>query len=496
MSATLAAPRPAGGHAQILGAVGRKFKMFFIIAVPVALIAMVLTFTFGGWDMTAKAMPSLLAFSLIFVWWSAFMALQAQNHPIAARLVPGQLRQLREVAVGLFLGLALTAGALMSLVDGSFLLWAIVGGAACFALSILTRWPLLWTLVWVVPSTAGIWLKSPAWRMVVAVMQGWHERQPVTQAALALGLMGFMLWRLFQSGGPTHGQQYLRAQAMRQAMKEHAFGGRVTNLFPEGRLALFFRHLFCWLRVIWREHLVRRATSTPRSALARAELVANPGTHWSMVIGTSLVIIAGVLIAFAVGFAITGDRGHIGLRNAVSGFAFGVMSMLINPVMATPSALYKRRREQALLLLLPGMPRGEALNRGLARRQFLQFLGCWGFGLSLIVGLQVAMDLQSAGSSSTTLFSMGLNYSTIALPAGLLLWRDWSRQGEPNGSHMALLVMGLVACMLGLGVLVSKLDISPWLFMGISVALTAVGIVVRWRRVVTRPTFWPVGRWS
>ncbi len=498
MSATLTAVRASSGHAQILWAVLRKFRLFAILAAPLLLIAGGLALYFGGRDMLVKAMPSFVAFGLIFVWWGAFMALQAQNHPVAARLVPGQLRQLREVALALMLTIALVDGVLMQLVVGHWLAWAILSTAACLLFSILIRWPMLWLTVWIIPSTASTWWKTPTWQTLMAVMQDWHARQPVTQAALAIGLMSVVMWRLFQSGGPSHGGQYQRAAALRQAMKEQAFSGRAANLFPEGRFARLFRGLFCWLRNLWCHHLVRSARPTAASALARAELVGSPSTHWSMVVGTSLVIIAGMAVFFLVGYSLAGDgdRALKGLRSALGGFSFGLMSMLINPVMSAPAALYKRRREQALLMLLPTMPRGEALNRGLARRQMIQFISCLGFGLLIVSGLQFGWRLQGPHASDEMLSMMSVHYATLALPASLILWRDWSKQREPNSAHTALLVMALVGGMVVLGAVMPMLGISAWVMLGVSAALTALVAMIRWRRVVKLPTFWPTGRWG
>lgn len=494
MSAVLAAPRLPGGHGVIMRALMRKLRwLFALLGVLSVLCVGVMVATNA--EFPRKLAPPFFAAELVVLWWTAFMQLQIQNHPVAARLVPGQLRHLRETALALFLALSFGCGALMAAGGFDLGVWTMLAAIVLASLSVLSRWPLLWFFVWLVPSTSFAWRKGALVQALTEMLVDGYQHQPLTLTAVVLALSSAVVWRMLQSGGPAHVRQYCWTRAMTMAARSNALTGWDTGA-AQGRTGRFFHHLFGWLLSIWREHLLRVALPTARSAVARAELCASGGTHWTIVIGSSLLILSIVLIIVMIVSLTGGSDVARAMRSAASGVSFGVMSMVLNPVLGSAGGLYKRRREQALLLLLPGMPRGEALNRQLARRQMIQFLLCWCFGLGLVVLIHTVLSDRAAGAKGLEIYNWGVSYATLALPSSVLLWRDWSRQGVPNQAVMAAAIFVMVLWIMGIGWLVSRTGLSVWTLLAGSIAITGLLLALRWPRVVRKPTFWPVGRWA
>jgi len=164
------------------------------------------------------------------------------------------------------------------------------------------------------------------------------------------------------------------------------------------------------------------------------------------------------------------------------GMAIGIAVVL--PTLSSRSALYSTRREQALLMLLPGMPRGAALNQRLARRQMLQFLVSWA-----VVAVLMRLILDDSNAAKVV-----HGYVVCWLPAGLLLWRDWSRLPRPTAVKTMMPVLG---SMLGLGLSSATmlwLKWSPDLLL-VVVALTTLALGAwRWQRLARYPQAFPVSR--
>ncbi|MET0519052.1 MAG: hypothetical protein ABW005_09480, partial [Burkholderiaceae bacterium] len=244
---------------------------------------------------------------------------------------------------------------------------------------------------------------------------------------------------------------------------------------------------FSWLFMIgyrnWLNHLLAVTRPNARSAMARLELASAGGTHWSVQLGSALTILPLVALSLVTSSLISGAPLATLLQHGKYGISIGLMSFAVNPVLARQGGLYNSRREQGLLMLLPGVPRGGALNRMLARRHLIQFLLGWLIATVLVLAL-LGGDVHSPL----------LGYPVACLPGCLLLLRDWSRMRAPSGSVTGLGVTGLL---LGGGLLaglMAWLDVSAPTLLGLELLVCLPLGAWLWRRLSAQPQAFPVGR--
>lgn len=479
-----------GGHVAILRAMGRKVGRIWWLVLPVlGLSALAMLSKRPGAVASAFCVSSAIA--LFLTWWSAASALMGLNDPISAHLMPGQLRRLRECAVSVFLAIAAGCGVLMGLVFDHTLVFTMIAAIGMLGFAACLRWPLLWVPLWVLP-----WLIMPPLRhqpftlQLLDMLRAWHERQPLTQTSAILLACGAALWHLFQAGGATHAVSWRQAQRMRQVMSMQGGAKVACPTGPMAPLARFFQ----WGHPLWREHLLRAARPTAASVTARAEFAVLRGLHWSAAGSTTALVFTAFLVAELVLIVGWPEKAGRVIRSAMPGLSIGLMSAMLSPLFGLGSTLHQMRREQALLTLVPGLPRGDAMNRLLALRWMRHYVLMWaaGVGTILLMGALSPLPVSLAGGQDQPL--LGLHFAAAALPAGLLAWRDWSRQGLPTGASVAMLTITLLIGM-GLCVAASSLwGISVlWLLAG-SVALTGTAMAWRWRALRRMPAFWPVGR--
>jgi len=423
-----------------------------------------------------------LAVALQVLWITQFASLRRQNHPISARLVPGHLLRLREQLVASFLLLAGLSGLLLGLRFGHTLAWTLGAGVLMLATATMSRWPLLWALFGLMP--LNVFLPSSwaplAWLRQLAVEA--YLRQPLLLAMAALLLLPWLLCLHLESGGSAHFRSYARGERWRQAMRQASQGGSLTRY--QGPISQWFAQKFSWPYRAWMQHLLAVAVPTERSVLARAELVLGASTHWTAQLATLLIFGLCFALSLLVAYFGFGVEAWDLRAKAGTGLSIGAMSAAISPVLARRVALHASRREQALLMLVPGMPRGAVLNQRLARRQMLHFCGAWLGGALLLFCATV--DTRVAGPA--------LGFALACLPSGLLLWRDWSRLPQPGGSSQSLPVLLLLGAGGAMAALMQWVRPSPWLVvllvLGFSLAL-GTGL---WRRLARYPQAFPVGR--
>lgn len=475
-------------HGQILGAMARQLKLLWLLLLPLAAV-LGLGLYLDRPALLPKLMAAAVVVCLQFAWWAMVAALLRQNHPHAAWLVPGQLRRLREAALGLFLLLALLQGGLLALSFGSGVLALLGVAGLMLGMAALQRWPWGWALVWVIPVSLPGLLRSPTGALLRERLLVWQAQPPVLESLLLLGLMLLLLAGVFGRGGLGHARQWQRAAQSRRRQSLENWGGAASTAVQGPAPLRWLAALFAWGRWSWLGRLLGRGpVRGAGQALALAELVVLRGLHWSSVLGGAVVVLAIfalVLLVLQLGWGVNAWRAA---TQSGPGLSLGLLCLCINPGMGLWAALYQSRREQALLLLLPGMPRGQALTRQVARRQAAHFLLCWGVGL----GLAALLSLRSPQG----LNSWVLNYAALTLPLALLPWQDWSRRGRPGSTLMSLLVLGLLGGMVVLAVAVQLLAWPAWAPLAISGALTLVLGVWRWRAVAQLPPPWPVGRWA
>ena len=445
----------------------------------------------------AAAVAGLLVLAgLASVWGVHFFVLLRLDHPHALHTVPGHRQALHSAALGLWAVLVLLAGVLAGMgaavlgladvadaVDVAAV--ARIGLAAALgtgALLLLVAAGLRWWWMWVLASVLPWMLAVNVWPR--GGSQAWATLQPLWQAwalgstLLMLAAMGGLLTGLFGRGGPGHAQAYRRREQLRQAAASYPSSPR-NAWAAYGRWGAWLG----WPGQALADAWLRRCLARPASAMARAEIVLHDSQHWvrhlafllllQMVVGLCLLITASLTGA---GLGVLIEHGRVGITVGLGFVASSAVTVL-------PKALWRSRREQALLVLLPGMPRGVALNRALAWRQ-------WRHGLVLWLGVLPALvALVSAGHGLHVLAWVG-----VALPLSAWLWRDHARmpQVAPASGMLpaaAYVTLGLLSMWL---LTRHPAALGPWL--GGLLVVSAALLGWRWRVLQHVPPALPVGR--
>lgn len=330
-------------------------------------------------------------------WWmSAFSSLLVQNHPHAARLVPGHLRRLREAAL-LGWGGATAVVALMiwlpvtSLSPGRlslpFLLLA-SGASLAFA-----AWSLRYWMLWLLLSFGPPLFFGSRLDRALAPLAGWLREQWLVQpwSLTALGLLGLAatLPGLFGDGGAAHRTSHARQLRMRQ-LSADSMSGKHGDLAARDRAGEWLSRPFEHLTAAWLRDVLRRAAPTERSAMQRLALVLHGQQHWvrqmaSTAVALLLLAVGAIVVVLAVG-----DQVAHHWTRAAFGLALGLTALGCGPAFGLPGALWRSRREQALLRLLPGVPQGRAQNRAVAGLQLRHALASWALSTAMVAVLAAA----------------------------------------------------------------------------------------------------------
>lgn len=458
------------------------WSRWLLAAFGVALLAVWLHFA-PGWR------PQVLVAAAVAVlcgqWLVTAGNLLQQNHPHAARFVPGQVHRLRVAALAMWGGLSLaTAG----------LAWGFVPRMPAFATVLLlmaavlafAAWALRTWFLWLVVSFApglffGLGLQVRLAPLGHALQALWQAQTPAL-LALGLGVLGWSIARLFGDGDDAHRERYACQQRRRRLAQTGPTGqGDAAAVFGrpgEWLAAPFKRAAAAWLR-----HTLRVAAPTKASVLQRAEVVLHGQEHWVRQLVMGLLILAVIALALGVTFSLVPVSRDF-LKGLASGMAFGLSSAGFNPGFALPGVLWRSRREQALLRLLPGMPQGQALNRSVAWLQLRHALLAGGVTSAVLAALAVA-----AGDPGLMCLPLG------ALPLGTLwLLRAPARMRSPSASSP---VAPLVLYMLlgwGMYAVHAKLHVPMAALAAASLGSTAALGLWRWRALVAAPAALPAGR--
>ncbi|MEP6874876.1 MAG: hypothetical protein ABI887_10970 [Burkholderiales bacterium] len=421
---------------------------------------------------------NVLAMPLAGGWIWVLLNLMKQNHPTAARLVPGQLRTLRCVLFGAWLGFT-GLGVLLGAAVGHP--WAAAAGTALLLtlLMWLVRVPILGVFFWLVPASATHWAHTPvaesALRSLYAAWQGQPDRIVLTGAVTLLAAAGLTPFVL-RAGGSRHAQAYRRRVWQFASMPAGA----------AGRTSWHGSVLSAWLghgtSGLYRRWLATVGTQRSGPMLPRALLGLGPAIHWTGQLGQLLTFGgAAALVMFALWQANV-DTSSIPV--AAWGLSAGVLTFAVNVALQARAAIHGTRREQALMMLLPGMPRGRALNRGLARRLSAQFITSWALGVLACVAVLPLGD-------HLAWFAI---YAAACLPLGALLWTDWSTLKPPTATSAVAPLMVVMPLALGAMAAQAWMDVPAWTCVLVFV-VAAVWLVV-WRawRLADAPSAFPAGR--
>lgn len=418
-------------------------------------------------------------------WMALSASLQEQNHPTAARTVPGHLQALRKSAL---LGWALYAGAatLMSVAMlPPFFSWQshllIHSLIMVFVLWATRLWWLWWLLAFHSPLVGFFGIQLAPIRS--ALFDAWHAN---TSGLLLLGLLAqaWIVTRAFDNGGPRHRARYSRQAMQRRVMRTMSVGHQPQMAAPRPFIERLFRP-FEQVSVAWQRRLLERAdNSDPRSVMARAEIVLHGPQHWLNQLMALASLVALTVVSFtAVWLVYRFDIAAL-LQAWTVGIGITICIAALNPCFALPGMLWQSRREQALLRLLPGMPQGAALNRGVAARQLRDFFVAW-----LLTALAITLLARQAGADDL------LYVPLAALPVAVLnLTRRPALMSAPTAITVILPMLALATLGGLLLALARTLELPLWQIAAPLVALSAALLAWRWRALSAAPTALPAGR--
>ncbi|MFG6486636.1 hypothetical protein ACG04R_08145 [Roseateles sp. BYS78W] len=462
----------------------RWFRIVFYSVVLVGLAVAV-------WFMPVMQMRialvcAVLVFALFGLWVLLLVSLLEQNHPTTTRLVPGQLRRLRQAALVAWLLISGAQGVLVWLILAERVPLAplLLAAAAAGVGVAWTQRHWIWAIVlYTGPSLiTPLHLQqrlAPLWHALVDVWQ----LQPWAWLALSLVVLGALLTQVFGSGDAAHHAAYERRRRMLRAARNGMTGNRagIANL---GRAGEWFAWPVDAGVSRWLSHLLARAQPTQASVMARAELALHGLQHWlshsvSMALTLACVVLGGTMT-----FRLFGISPGAMFKGMAPAIAIGLGIAGFNPGFGLRNMLWHTRREQALLVLLPGMPQGPQLNRAVAFLQLRHFLLAWLATTLLLVGL-----LMLAGMPSL------LSLSIAALPLGILnLTNAPARMRAPTPWATSRPVLGFFLAYSVLWALCAFVDGLVWPLMAASVVLSTVLLARRWRTLSQAPSALPAGR--
>ncbi|HEY6356041.1 MAG TPA: hypothetical protein VIY30_16270, partial [Burkholderiaceae bacterium] len=303
----------------------------------------------------ARVVPivtALLAASATMTVWTllAFNVLR-QNHAHWVAVVPGHAAALRQALLVAAVCLSVLSGLIGIWPGWPFTATALSVAAACAAIACAIRWVWLWL---VLAPVALVALMAFEAGLPAPVAWAWREAH-LAFVCMVVAAVLLALRAVVFTGGAGHTRSQDRLATMgtsRQAIdaSRRAQGG---PSWPGASQAN--RVYAAWMRRV----LARSGSSIG----ARLALGAGPQAHWTGVftrVALSVVLTLGMIAIIQLipqwhqGRAIRG-----GMLMAI------VMTSLMVPFWL-PIAMWASRREQALLVLLPGAPRDAGFNRWLA----------------------------------------------------------------------------------------------------------------------------------
>lgn len=374
-------------------AVRRLPGLVLVLALPAAAAAS------GRLSLVGTAAAFGLAL-LAWAWWRQAGGLLRQNRPALARLVPAQARAIQGLllvqgAVAVALGTALARLGLGAGPEAGG--WTLL---AVLAAVWLQREPWLWLPVSLAPLLPLPWRAS-----VVAATAA-----PLALQLALLAAAGLALQAALGRGGAWHRREHDRRQAWEQDARAQA-GGRPRPLALRAPWVRALAQPFVWPLAWWRRRLLRHVR--PGNAIARLELGLRTGGLWPMLAWILALVAAGTAAGLVAAVQLAGVRMVYVVDGSHIGLCLGLFSALQSSAVDRAAALWGRRPEQALLVLLPGPPSGAALGAALQARWLRGQLAAWALATAAV------LLLTGFGSPGSQQFAGG--FAAGCLP---LIW--WS----------------------------------------------------------------------
>ncbi len=169
------------------------------------------------------------------------------------------------------------------------------------------------------------------------------------------------------------------------------------------------------------------------------------------------------------------------------------LMLMASDVLGIRFALRESRREQALISMLPGVPTGARLGRGLAMRLTAMHAMSLVRGVVALALIRVAMLGTGAPldwfESPAALAALPL----ACVPMAALFWTNWAHAAALRASVFKMMVVPVL--LVGFAMLAPHLG---WASLGAVAVLYSVPTILwcawRWHRLAAEPTVLPAGR--
>jgi hypothetical protein len=464
--------------------------LYFVIA-----CCAVLTAAGGGiatqWGVAAliRSVIGLVIFCLQFFGVYAFTALMRLNHPVASRLVPGYVPALRRTALAIWLGVCLVtglAGMLEGVSLGAFFLYVFMAGATMLLISAPLRWPVQWVLflvglVWFLRHSVELFASGP---LHVLVM---NKMAALAVAMLVFGAMGWLVTRLIAEKGSSYASMFSRFLGMQQSER---VVDKPDALLPNNKFGIWYKaytRAAHWARLPWQSYasyVLANPKPGATNTVARAELGFGALVHWVTQGSFSVGFMALLAVGWWIHPALLVEHGASTLP--ITAFHVGLVSVLCaaTSVLYIGDVMLRTCGEQKLMLLLPGMPQGNALSRILAARHLRQALAAW----PLATVWALVLPYPDSVADYVAAFCWG------TLPLVPFVVQDWASMRPPQaGRALLTLVLTMLVPLSALAAL-RWLHIPIGLLAGIAVVAFLLVLQIRWSRLARFSQAFPVGR--
>ncbi len=425
---------------------------------------------------------------LLLAGWAMLVAnVLRQNDPTLARLVPTHVSRLREALLLAWALLTLLAAVGPGRYFDAPLAWACGAAGASALLAAALRWPPLWFAGLAAPLLAGAPYDWSGRSLLLGAWRAAWQQEAWLVTPIVAGVGAVLLAWVVQSGDVRHAAMFESRRRLRNLAFPPQQASELTPPRSGGGRACApsaMKRPYAW----WMARLLARRDSP---VMARVLLGLGPAMHWTTRVGQGfwfLVIGGGVCALFA---CLVGDE----LRSGVLPWlAFGLLTGVCTPGLQAGPRLHQSRGEQALLALLPGVPRGARLNRWLAWQMSVAFILEVLGGFALAWALSAIAEAIQPGVVDRSTGGMTAAFATAMLPQVAWQWRRWAHLRGRSGIDMA--APSLAPLLLGFGALTLH-AVSGIGYLPIGTTLAALSLCYcawRWHRMAGEPTAFPVGR--
>jgi hypothetical protein len=411
-----------------------------------------------------------------WMWWMYIVSnALRQSVTAVSRLVPAQRSAVAYALTLVWLLLCGGATAALSLVAGKGLVaWLICSVILSFYIAAL-RYPVSW-FIWV------LCLVTPALGLSTWFITAYEWVNTASNSlgqSIALVLLSLLLWCVVLiTVLSRRSVEQLRSSPFKLASIKGT-GGWSTALRNPQQSFIFQRSELSWVVNAW-----ARASTRATAPLAR---------RLSLSLGHIFNPLAFAIQAFFVVVVLIVIFSVMSLHEKPSANLEQILSMFciifIGGFLSTSvQALWQTRREQALMCLLPGVPRGQALNQllfsMLIRRHIASSLISVA-GIVVLLGLFTSAWIEVLATAGMAL----LVIIFLCAYSGLI---DYSSYKGPNGALMVLNMFGGMCLWQLLKLARDSGYLTPT---AILTLLYAIGIFAwRWRVMSSAPQAWPTGR--